>query len=231
MHACEIVFSGGGAQVAICPRVRVRCERSYQGQPVAHHAAAASHDARALPNHAHDGAAGEEARQGGKERLVLQVRIMRLGHGLGGRHHLQGHELVALGFKAGDDLTDEAALHRIGLERDEGALLGSAGHAHVGGGGRAGNRGARQGEARQGDGGEQAGTGRRGSRSHALREGEGSSDSETLVVGVTRSRKGTGGRGAQADVARWTLALTAKERNIRRSSLSLSDEGALPASN
>lgn len=49
---------------------------------------------------------------------------MLLSELLGGSHHLHGHKLVALALEAANDLTNEATLHGIRLEHDEGALLG-----------------------------------------------------------------------------------------------------------
>ncbi len=45
------------------------------------------------------------------------------GHLLGRPHHLEGDKLVALGLEASDDVADEAALHAVGLDRDERALV------------------------------------------------------------------------------------------------------------
>lgn len=48
---------------------------------------------------------------------------MALSLGLGGPQHLQTHELEALVLEAGDNGGNEATLHAIGLDGNEGALL------------------------------------------------------------------------------------------------------------
>jgi hypothetical protein len=58
-----------------------------------------------------------------EKRLGGQVRVVALSLRLGGPQHLQPHELEALVLEAGDDGCDEATLHAIGLDGNEGALL------------------------------------------------------------------------------------------------------------
>jgi len=72
----------------------------------------------------HDGAGGEEVREAVEEGLAREVGVVGLRHRLGGLLELHGHQLVALLLEAGDDLADEAALDRVGLQRHEGALPG-----------------------------------------------------------------------------------------------------------
>lgn len=64
----------------------------------------------ALPHHAHDGAGAHVGDEAGEEGLGGQVLVVLLQQRLGGRHHLQRHQLQALALEAGDDLANQAAL-------------------------------------------------------------------------------------------------------------------------
>jgi hypothetical protein len=57
----------------------------------------------------------------------LTVVVLR--HLLGGVDELHGDELVSLLLEALDDLADEAALHAVGLDGDEAALVLGTGHS------------------------------------------------------------------------------------------------------
>lgn len=67
-----------------------------------------------------------------EKRLGGKVRVVALRLCLGGPQHLHTHKLEALVLEAGDNGGNEAALHAIGLDGDEGALLwgGRKGETH-----------------------------------------------------------------------------------------------------
>lgn len=109
-----------------------RAGRGLVGVGGAEDFAAREDHVRALPDHADDGARGKVLDEPREEGARGQVGVVGLGALLGRRHELERHQLVALLLEARDHLADESALHAVGLDGDERALLGRAGHARVG---------------------------------------------------------------------------------------------------
>lgn len=97
-----------------------------------HELAALLDDVGALPDHADDGARGEVLAEARVELEVAQVLVVGLRHLEAGVEHLEADQLVATRLEALDDLTDQVALHTIGLDGDEGALLVGAGSSIAG---------------------------------------------------------------------------------------------------
>jgi hypothetical protein len=74
-------------------------------------------------DHRDDGSGGEELDKAAEEWLLVEVLVVTPSQVLGGDDELQADELEALLLEARDDLVDEATLHTIGLDGDEGALV------------------------------------------------------------------------------------------------------------
>ena len=78
--------------------------------------------AKALPDHADDRARGEVHAQVVVKLLGSEVAVVCLGLVHCWLEHLERNELVALVLEAANNFADEATLHAVGLDRDEGTL-------------------------------------------------------------------------------------------------------------
>jgi hypothetical protein len=74
----------------------------------------------ALPGHGQHRRAGDVVDQARVEGLVLELGVVLGGQFLRHAHELGAHQLQAAALQAGDDLTDQAALHAVGFHHDEG---------------------------------------------------------------------------------------------------------------
>jgi len=88
------------------------------GHGSAEHLAALEDDVLALPDHGTNGSTGHVRDEASEEALAGEVGVVLLHVLAAGGGKLHGDELVALLLKAGDDLTDEAALDAVGLNHD-----------------------------------------------------------------------------------------------------------------
>ena len=93
------------------------------GVRLAQHDAARLDGVEALPDHGHDGARGHVLDQSREEGLLAEVGVVRLEVLDRGLHELHGHQLEALLLEPLDDVADDAALHAVRLDHDEGPLV------------------------------------------------------------------------------------------------------------
>jgi len=74
-------------------------------------------------NHCDDGSRAEESGEALEEGLLVEVLVVALSLLATGRQHLHSDEGESLLLEAADDRRDQTALHAVGLDGDERALL------------------------------------------------------------------------------------------------------------
>ena len=95
------------------------------------HLAASGYSVVAFPDHGADGAGGSVVDETAEEALGGQIGVVLLEVGTAWGADLHGAKLESLVLEAGDDLTNESSLDAIGLDHDEGSLLGGSGDHSV----------------------------------------------------------------------------------------------------
>ena len=87
-----------------------------------HHRAHLRDGVIALPHHGHDRRRGDEVDEAGEERLAHVLGVVRFGESAVDTHQLQRDEVQSTALETRDQLADEAALHAVGLDQDQGSL-------------------------------------------------------------------------------------------------------------
>ena len=90
------------------------------------HLAAGKDGVVTLPDHGADGAGGSVVDETAEEALGGQIGVVLLEVGTAWGAELHGAKLESLVLEASDDLTNESSLDTIGLDHDEGSLLGGS---------------------------------------------------------------------------------------------------------
>src|SRR5439155_7571281 len=91
-----------------------------------HHLSDRGDGAVAFEDHRDDGPRGDVGHERLEERFPLMLRVVRLPERTTHADEFQRRNLQASALESGNDFPDEAALHRVWLQEDEGAL----GHVH-----------------------------------------------------------------------------------------------------
>ena len=99
-----------------------------EGAGGAEHLSAGSDGVVAFPNHAANGAGVHVFNEAREELLASEVSVVLLEVLLAGLAELHASELEALLLEALDDLANKTALNAVGLDHDEGSLLGGVDH-------------------------------------------------------------------------------------------------------
>ena len=97
-----------------------------EGLGGAEHLAAGEDSVVTFPDHGADGAGGGVVDESGEESLAGEVSVVSLHVGTAWVADLHGDELEALLLEAADNGTDKSSLDTIGLDHNEGSLLGGS---------------------------------------------------------------------------------------------------------
>src|SRR5207245_741690 len=103
-----------------------RARFGLRGIGLAHHLSDRSDRAVAFEDHRDDGPRADVGHQRLEERFSLVFRVVGLADGTTHADEFQRRDLQTAALESGEDFPDEAALHRVRLQEDEGAI----GHVH-----------------------------------------------------------------------------------------------------